>query len=125
MKKIFFFIAFIFSIQAFGQIEYDRTPKQYFMVELTPTANASMSKQERMEIQRAHMQNIGQLASEKKLVLAGPFPEGGGILFLSVETVEEAEKLVLADPTVSNGLNTYKIRPFVTERGLFTLEQSE
>lgn len=123
MQKLALLILLFTSLNLYSQIDYDRTPKQYFMVELIPNENASLSGEEKKDIQRAHMKNIGLMVQNDQLVLAGPFPSGGGLFFLSVPTIEEAEELVKADPTVANKLNTYQIRPFVTERGLFTLEQ--
>ncbi|MGI9526587.1 MAG: YciI family protein [Weeksellaceae bacterium] len=102
-------------------VDYDRTIKKYFVVELTPK-EAKLNPADRMKIQQEHMKNIKNLVLENKLVMAGPFEGGGGLFFLSVATKEEAETIIKEDPTVKNGLNTYQIRTWYTERGLFTLE---
>lgn len=108
--------------QAQDTPEYDRTPKMYFLVELVPNPETKMDQTERGKIQKEHTENIAKMASEKKLMMAGPFPKGGGLFFLSVPEYEEAVNLVEKDPTVKAKLNTYTIRPWITERGLFTLE---
>ncbi|MCB0448411.1 MAG: hypothetical protein KDD03_13070, partial [Gelidibacter sp.] len=86
-------------------VDYDRTIKKYFVVELTPK-EAKLNPADRMKIQQEHMKNIKNLVLENKLVMAGPFEGGGGLFFLSVATKEEAETIIKEDPTVKNGLNT-------------------
>ncbi|MFD2036894.1 YciI family protein [Belliella marina] len=65
------------------------------------------SKEERIEIQKGHMANINKLAEEGKLVLAGPFIDGGdkrGIFIFDVTTKSEAETLTNSDPAVQAGV---------------------
>jgi uncharacterized protein YciI len=53
---------------------------------------------------RGHMENIGRLANEGKLTVAGPLKKNDknyrGIFILNVKTVEEAQALLASDPTV-------------------------
>jgi len=55
-----------------------------------------------------HMKNIGRLADEGKLVLAGPLGKNDksyrGIFILNVKTEEEAGELLQTDPAISEGL---------------------
>lgn len=57
---------------------------------------------------RGHMENINRLAQEEHLILAGPIGANDqnyrGIFILNVNTIEEAEALVLTDPAVSEGV---------------------
>lgn len=49
---------------------------------------------------------INRLAKEGKLILAGPFMDGGefrGIYLFDVKTVEEAQKLTETDPSIKEG----------------------
>ncbi|MEO6392589.1 MAG: YciI family protein [Pyrinomonadaceae bacterium] len=61
----------------------------------------------RQDLINGHMTNIGRLADEGKLVLAGPF-EGKqdmrGIYIFDVPTIDEAKLLVDTDPAVKGGL---------------------
>lgn len=47
--------------------------KRYVMAMLKSGPNRSQSEEEAEKLQRAHLDNIGRLAEEGKLVLAGPF----------------------------------------------------
>ena len=53
---------------------------------------------------RGHMENIGRLADEGKLVVAGPFGKNDrnyrGLFILNAKTVEEANALLETDPTI-------------------------
>lgn len=66
--------------------------------------------EERAAVQAAHMANIGKLAEEKKLVLAGPFgkenhdPTTRGIFVFDVPTIDEAKALTNTDPAVQAGV---------------------
>jgi uncharacterized protein YciI len=63
-----------------------------------------------LELQRGHLANIERLASEGKLVLAGPFEDAGdlrGLFVLAAETIEEARALCASDPAVQAG----RLRP--------------
>lgn len=47
-----------------------------------------------------HMANIGRLAKEGKLLIAGPFYDGGGIFVLSTTSQDTARKWLRTDPAV-------------------------
>ena len=67
----------------------------------TPEENEETKK-----LQAGHMANIGRLAREGKLVLAGPFEDGGerrGVFIFKVPTLEEAQRLTDTDPAVAAG----------------------
>lgn len=60
----------------------------------------------RSELMKGHFGMINRLAEEGKLVLAGPFSEGGefrGIYLFDVRTIEEARKLTETDPSIKEG----------------------
>ncbi|WP_251767005.1 YciI family protein [Shewanella indica] len=80
--------------------------KPYVMAFLKAGPNRSGSKDQRAELQRAHMNHIQRLAHEGKLVLAGPFIDGGewrGIYIFDVASLAEAEALTASDPEVQAG----------------------
>ncbi len=63
-----------------------------------------------------HLQNIGRLADEGKLALAGPLGSNSnnyrGIFILDVKTREEAEELLQTDPVIKEGVLDADIYPW-------------
>ncbi len=81
--------------------------KSYVMAFLKTGPVQPRDKAEQDKLMTGHLANIGRLAEEGKLVLAGPFTEGGefrGIFILDVSTIEEAKKLTESDPAVKAGV---------------------
>jgi len=78
--------------------------KQYVLVMLKTGENTTASKEESSEAFRGHMENIGKLAKEGKLIIAGPLGTNDqtyrGIYIFDVPTIEEANALVLTDPAI-------------------------
>lgn len=88
---------------------------QYVMAFLKPGPNRSENKEERMALQRAHLDNINRLAEEGKLVLAGPFMDDGeirGIYIFDVQTIEEARALTETDPAIQAGALVMELHPW-------------
>jgi uncharacterized protein len=91
--------------------------KQYFFVMLTKGSNRNQDSTTAANLQKGHMDNMGKMAKEGKLLVAGPFGDDGdwrGIFILDCATKEEAEALVKADPAVQAGRLGYEIRPWWT-----------
>lgn len=89
--------------------------KSYVMAFLKKGPNRSGTDEERARLQRAHLDNIGRLAKEGKLVLAGPFLHDGelrGIYLFDVKTVEEARELTESDPAVKAGSLVMELVPW-------------
>lgn len=68
------------------------------------------SEVEAAALQKAHLDRIGEVAAEGKMILAGPFgPQEGvddpliGLFLYTVKTREEAEALAASDPAVIAG----------------------
>jgi uncharacterized protein YciI len=62
-----------------------------------------------------HMKNIGRMAKEGQLVIAGPFLDKGnlaGIYIFNVKTVEEARALTATDPAVKAGIFEMELHPW-------------
>ena len=88
---------------------------KYVMCFLRTGPNKSLSADSSKKIQAAHLQNIKDLASQGKLVVAGPFMDNTeleGIFILNVTTVEEAQKLVNTDPAVKIGILIMELHPW-------------
>ncbi len=74
----------------------------------TGPKDAEIQGEERKQVFAGHFANIGKLADEGKLAVAGPFGKNDkafrGLYIFNVATIEEAEKLVMLDPAVKAGV---------------------
>jgi uncharacterized protein YciI len=73
------------------------------------------------KIQKGHMENILRLHGLGKLVLAGPFEDGGerrGVFFFKVASVEEAKALSDTDPAVIAGRLKVELFPITVATGV-------
>ncbi|MGQ7944801.1 YciI family protein [Flavobacterium sp. WC2509] len=131
MKNSILSIAFL-SITAIGfsqetQSKYDeklakslnadeRGMKKYVFCLLKSGNNTTATKEESQKLFEGHMTNIGKLAKEGKLVLAGPFMKNDrnyrGIYIFNVETIEEAKALVATDPAIQSNLLEAELTPW-------------
>lgn len=88
---------------------------KYVFALLKKGPNRDWTKEESDSLQSAHMANIGRMAEEGTLVLAGPFLHDGdyrGIFIFDVETIEEAKKLTETDPAVQAGSLVMELYPW-------------
>jgi uncharacterized protein YciI len=98
---------------------------EYYFVELIRNPDKpQIDSTQVMEIQAAHMENMGTMVKNGQLLCAGPFGDGngGGIWILKVNSYNEAEELCKSDPAIKNDRLKYKIRSWWTSEGTFTLE---
>lgn len=89
--------------------------KQYVMAFLKAGPNRPTDSAARMKLQMAHLKNIGRLADEGKLIIAGPFLDDQpikGIFIFNVTTVEEAKKLTETDPAIRAGSLVIELHPW-------------
>ena len=116
--SLFLFLIFNFCVTAFSQTEkpaYDKLladslggdeygMKSYILVILKTGPNKIEDKNLLDSLFRGHMENIGRLAANGKLIVAGPIGKNDesyrGIFILNVTTIEEAKLLLETDPTV-------------------------
>ena len=80
--------------------------RKYVMAFLKKGPNRDLDSAKAVELQTAHLKNIGRMAEEGKLALAGPFFGDGdirGIYIFAVESIEEAETLTNSDPAIQAG----------------------
>ena len=95
----------------------ERGMKMYVLCILkTGPKDAEIKGDERKEVFAGHFANIGRLADEGKLAVAGPFGKNDknfrGLYIFNVTTVEEAEKLVMLDPAVKSGVLVPELVPW-------------
>lgn len=90
--------------KAYGADDYGM--KKYVFAFLKRGPNRDLPEEKAAELQTAHLQNIGKMAQEGKLVLAGPFfgtDDLRGIYIFDVDSIEEAQKLTETDPAIQAG----------------------
>src|SRR5687767_3109061 len=122
MRTVFTVCLFLSALTIFGQAPaaYDSVlakklgadahgMKRYVMVILKTGPRDSLIKGPRRDsLFAGHMKNIGRLADEGLLAVAGPFSKNTqkyrGIFIMNVKTVEEARKLCDTDPTIKEGI---------------------
>ncbi|MEN2401561.1 YciI family protein [Flavobacterium sp. MC2016-06] len=137
MKKSILIFAFLFlNVAGFAQeteSKYDEKlakslnadeygMKKYVFCLLKSGTNKTASKEETKKLFEGHMANIGKLAKEGKLVVAGPFMKNDrnyrGIYIFNVETIEEATALVATDPAIQAKLLEAELTPWYSSAAL-------
>ncbi|HMU10103.1 MAG TPA: YciI family protein [Ferruginibacter sp.] len=82
--------------------------KKYLFVILKTGKTIIEDKQLRDSLFKGHMDNIGRLAKEGKLIVAGPIGKNEmnyrGIFIFNVASREELDKLLKTDPTIEKGI---------------------
>lgn len=82
--------------------------KKYSFVILKTGKTTIEDKQLRDSLFKGHMDNIGRLAKEGKLIVAGPIGKNErnyrGIFIFNVASREELDKLLSTDPTIQKGI---------------------
>lgn len=89
--------------------------KKYVMALLKAGPNRDQDSATAEKLQAAHLANIGRLAKEGKLVIAGPFlddMEIKGIYIFNVESIEEAKALTETDPAIQAGRLVMELHPW-------------
>lgn len=80
--------------------------KTYIFVILKTGPNTIEDKKVLDSLFKGHMENIGRLASNGQLIVAGPLGKNDktyrGIFILNVKSIEEANALLETDPTIKN-----------------------
>ncbi len=87
--------------------------KSYMLVLLKTGTNQTKDQTLIGESFRGHMNNINRLVEEGKLIVAGPLGKNDktyrGIFILNVTNAAEAEKLLLTDPAIKQGLLAFEL----------------
>lgn len=107
---------------AYGADQYGM--KKYVMAFLKRGPNKSIDSVKKAALQKAHLQNIDRLASEGKLVLAGPFFGEGelrGIYIFNVDNLEEAEALTNSDPSIQAGVLSMDLKEWYGSAALMAV----
>lgn len=107
----------------------ERGMKMYVLCILeTGPKDAEIQGDVRKEIFAGHFANIGRLADEGKLAVAGPFGKNDrswrGLYIFNVATIEEAEKLVVLDPAVKAGVFVHELTPWYGSAALMVVHDA-
>lgn len=81
---------------------------------------------ERNKIFRGHFANMGRLAAEGKLAMAGPFGDAEpwrGMYIFNVESIDDAKKLVETDPAVKAGVFIYELKKLYGSAALMMVNE--
>ncbi len=95
--------------------------KQYVMAFLKKGTINITDTASKKALLLGHMKNIGKMATEGKLVVAGPMLDDTGlegIFVFNVKTVAEAEALSQTDPAVKAGLFVMEYHPWYATAAL-------
>jgi uncharacterized protein len=96
--------------------------KQYVMVILTTGKTEVKDKTTRDSLFAGHMKNIGRLAEEGKLAMAGPFGKNDlsyrGVFIFNSASAEDTRKMVETDPAVKAGIFNALYIPWYGSAGL-------
>jgi len=98
----------------------EMTMQKYFIVFLKSGPERSQNSEEAARLQQQHLQYLGNLYEEGKIVLNGPTGDDGDIRGFSVystATIEEAERLASADPMVQAGRLEVEVKPWWLAKG--------
>lgn len=98
--------------------------KKYVMAFLYRGPNRDLDSAAAMKLQMAHLKNIGKMADEGKLALAGPFFDDGdlrGIYIFNVESIAEAEALTNTDPAIQQGSLKMDLKEWYGSAGLMAV----
>ncbi|MFN4185301.1 MAG: YciI family protein [Hyphomonas sp.] len=93
--------------EALGADEYGMRAYVLAILKTGPQDAAITDKEERAALFAGHFSNMGRLAEEGKLVLAGPLGgEDGrrGLFILNTPDIETAKAWVASDPTIAAGV---------------------
>jgi len=107
----------------------ERGMKTYVLCILKTGPNdARVLGKERDDVFAGHFANIGRLAKEGKLAVAGPFGKNDrswrGLYIFNVPTVEDAEKLVVLDPAVKAGVFVYELAPWYASAAMMIVPET-
>lgn len=96
--------------------------KTYWLVFLLKGPNRTHDSATASRIQKAHLANIDRLASEGKIVMAGPMgynKELRGIFIMDCKDSTEAASYINTDSAIISGRLRFEIHPWWTAKGKY------
>ncbi|MFO0939225.1 MAG: YciI family protein [Pirellulales bacterium] len=89
--------------------------RKYVMAFLKTGPNRDQDAEASRKLMQGHMDNIGKMAKEGKLILAGPFMDNGstrGIYVFNTDNLDEAKKWTETDPAIQAGRLEMELHPW-------------
>ncbi len=89
-----------------------------------PNAKTEVTEESK-KLQAGHMANITKLATEKKLILAGPMAGNGdlrGIFVFDTDDVKKAQEWCDQDPAIQAGTLRVELHKWYSAKGIGILE---
>jgi uncharacterized protein YciI len=114
------------TIAAAGPEEYEMSTYQVAFYRKGPAWTPSTTP-EHQKLQSEHLAHIGKMADTGKLILAGPFSDGGdlrGMLIFRVDTPEEAKTFAEQDPAVKAGRLVLEWHPWFAAKNITVTPKS-
>lgn len=99
--------------------------KQYWLAFLLKGPRRNQDSAAAARIQAAHLRNIGKLASEGKIVLAGPMGydrDLRGIFVMDAKDSAEAASFINTDSAVVTGRLRFELHPWWTQTGTYRFQ---
>ncbi len=101
--------------------------RSYVLVILKTGPNKHADAAERAEIFKGHFANMGRLAGEGKLAVAGPLDgvDGWrGLFILVAQDVDEAKQIAESDPVLKSGEMTAEYHKFFSSAALMQVNET-
>ena len=115
MNKIILLISVLFFSAA--QLTAQQSDELFFVFLNTNPDKEELSENKIETLQTAHLDNIDRLAKEGKLIAAGPFDGGGGMLVLKAENQFRAWDYLKTDPAIEANRFKVEVLPFMAWNG--------
>lgn len=112
MKKLLVIILVLAGVESMAQT-FDRV---FVFLNKNPKKEV-IGKEAEDSLINLHMANMGVLASEGKLINAGPFEGGGGIFVMNSASVDTVAKWTQSDPAIRANKWIIEMFPFTTTVG--------
>lgn len=107
---------FLFVVLCLGFTSVSAQPFLFVFLNSNPN-KPDLPKAQVDSIMAGHLANIGRLAKEGKLLIAGPFYDGGGIFVLATASKDTAWEWLRTDPGVRANRWTIELFPYHPRRG--------
>jgi uncharacterized protein YciI len=109
-------LSFAFLVLLTGQVATAQS-EHVFVFLNTKSDKAQLPEEEVKKIMDGHMANIKRLATEGKLIAAGPFEGGGGIFIFKSTSMEQVREWLKTDPGIQANRWNLEVLPYYPKLG--------